>query len=314
MRDRDTTGDGTLDERLYGLQDANWNMVALIDPTATVEERFVYSPYGTPMFLSSAWSPTSDSFLWEYLFTGYSYDHAPGIYVVRNRQYTSVLGRWNTRDDIGYVDDASLYTYVGSSPLSGADPFGQLDINLSFTNPFTGLAGLLCGSFTLDFSYAVQAPIGIYQIINNIKEMQWLQCGFPFVLGLAALESQLQYLIGTDLSLNTVIICNSIGVLQNRCCPIQQIQLSAVVNVLATISLPNPWAPNKAQFLFGLQLPVGGEIDVGICLPSVCPCPQPLPPLKKQLLLNDINLGAPYNLDIILLPFIIIDSLKQLLP
>ncbi len=29
LRDRDTTGDGTLDERLYALQDANWNVVAV---------------------------------------------------------------------------------------------------------------------------------------------------------------------------------------------------------------------------------------------------------------------------------------------
>ena len=36
LRDRDTTGDGTLDERLFALQDPNWNVTALSDPTGAV--------------------------------------------------------------------------------------------------------------------------------------------------------------------------------------------------------------------------------------------------------------------------------------
>jgi YD repeat-containing protein len=51
LRDRDTTGNGTLDERLYSLQDANWNVTAIIDAAGAVQERFAYSAYGTPLFL-----------------------------------------------------------------------------------------------------------------------------------------------------------------------------------------------------------------------------------------------------------------------
>src|SRR5690606_21594962 len=46
LRDRDTDGNGTLDERLYALSDALFNVVALTDDTGGVKERFAYQPYG----------------------------------------------------------------------------------------------------------------------------------------------------------------------------------------------------------------------------------------------------------------------------
>ena len=39
LRDRDTTGNGVLDERLYALQDANWNVTSIADTTGTIVER-----------------------------------------------------------------------------------------------------------------------------------------------------------------------------------------------------------------------------------------------------------------------------------
>jgi len=47
LRDRDSDGNGTLNERRYCLQDANWNTVALSDETGTITQRFCYQPYGT---------------------------------------------------------------------------------------------------------------------------------------------------------------------------------------------------------------------------------------------------------------------------
>ena len=43
LRDRDTNNDGTLDERLYALQDANWNVIALADTAGTVTAQFLGS-------------------------------------------------------------------------------------------------------------------------------------------------------------------------------------------------------------------------------------------------------------------------------
>src|SRR5436189_405887 len=46
LRDRDTNADGALDERLYALQDANWNVTALTSSSGDVQERYAYDAYG----------------------------------------------------------------------------------------------------------------------------------------------------------------------------------------------------------------------------------------------------------------------------
>src|SRR5690606_21234991 len=121
-RDRDTTGNGILDERLYALQDTNWNVVALADPAGTVQERFAFSAYGTPLFLSAGFvSIDGSSFEWDVLYCGYRIDPG-GLYYVRNRFLHSRLGNWITRDPIGYADGMSLY--AAYFVLGGVDPSG----------------------------------------------------------------------------------------------------------------------------------------------------------------------------------------------
>jgi len=50
-RDRDAdndsvTGTNGLEERLYAIHDANYNVTALINTSGNVVERYVYDPYG----------------------------------------------------------------------------------------------------------------------------------------------------------------------------------------------------------------------------------------------------------------------------
>jgi len=109
LRSRDTNNNGTLDERLYGAQDANWNVSTLFDAGGTAQERYAYAAYGTPMFLTPTYGPraasTSD---WETLFCGYQYDNATGLYTARNRGLSPLLGVWLQRDPVGYRDGLSL--------------------------------------------------------------------------------------------------------------------------------------------------------------------------------------------------------------
>src|SRR5205814_5845974 len=46
LRDRSTANNGTLDERLWVQQDANYNVTALINGSGSVVERYAYDPYG----------------------------------------------------------------------------------------------------------------------------------------------------------------------------------------------------------------------------------------------------------------------------
>src|SRR5262249_753565 len=110
LRDRDTDANGTLDERLYALQDGNWNVIALTDTGGDVQERYAYQAYGTPKFLTPAFANrASSSYGWETLFCGYSCDLATRIYRVRSRIYHSPLGSWIQRDALAYGNGMSLY-------------------------------------------------------------------------------------------------------------------------------------------------------------------------------------------------------------
>ena len=125
LRDRDTNADGILDERLYALQDANWNVVALADTTGEIVERYSYSAYGTPVFLDSSHvARVSSLYNWNILYCGYRWDNLSQKYQVRYRNLWSHLGRWERRDPIGYQGGINLYCYVRNRTLINTDPRG----------------------------------------------------------------------------------------------------------------------------------------------------------------------------------------------
>ena len=128
LRDRDTTDpkNGTLDERLYALQDANWNVTSIAGSDGTIQERYAYSAYGAPSVLTTAFATRANSdYAWESLFGGYRFDFGTVNYHVRHRNLLSRLGCWNRRDPIGYAGkDSNLYRYVRDNPLVYGDPKG----------------------------------------------------------------------------------------------------------------------------------------------------------------------------------------------
>jgi uncharacterized protein RhaS with RHS repeats len=46
LRDFATGAPGTLNQRLWVQQDANWNVTALVNGSGVVVERYIYTPYG----------------------------------------------------------------------------------------------------------------------------------------------------------------------------------------------------------------------------------------------------------------------------
>ena len=148
LRDRDTTGGGTLNDRKYALQDANWNMSALTVSNGLVGERYAYTPYGKPIFLSAAFIPRStSSYAWEILYCGYRYDAGTQLYSVRFRSYHSVLGVWLVRDFLNTIESLrTLYLYGSAMPLTHLDPLGLDDagntaigINVALSTSHVGL-------------------------------------------------------------------------------------------------------------------------------------------------------------------------------
>ena len=112
-------------ERLYSIQDANWNVTALSDSAGDVVERYHYSAYGEPEFFTGAFALAAlSSYDVETLYCGYRWDSILGSYSVRNRVLWPHLGRWDRRDPIGFAVGLNLYEYSSDSPLGGVDPSG----------------------------------------------------------------------------------------------------------------------------------------------------------------------------------------------
>ena len=66
--------------RLYALQDANWNVVALVDTSGAVQERFSYTAFGTATALNPNFSApySGTNFQWTRLFAGMDVDAETG--------------------------------------------------------------------------------------------------------------------------------------------------------------------------------------------------------------------------------------------
>ncbi len=139
LRDENTGTNGLCDDdRLYYLNDANFNVTALLDTAGEALERYVYSPYGVVTIYDATWTNTrsTSSYANVTLYTGRELDSETGLYYYRNRYYDARLGRFVSRDPIyRYVanpswlarfgnSDASLFVYGASNPTKRRDPLG----------------------------------------------------------------------------------------------------------------------------------------------------------------------------------------------
>ncbi len=128
LRDRDTDSNGTMDERIYPLQDANWNTTALLISSGTVVERYTYSPFGEVTFRDASGSVISSSVKdWIFLHQG-GEKIAVGVYEFRNRIYSPTLGRWLSNDPLGFeAGDVNNFRYLKNNTLNNLDPIGLID-------------------------------------------------------------------------------------------------------------------------------------------------------------------------------------------
>jgi RHS repeat-associated protein len=108
------------------MSDALGNLTAITNASGTMEERYGYEAYGTPRFMNASFgSISSSAYDWNVLYASYKWDEETGYYQVRNRYLHPGLGRWLTRDPIGYDGGVNLYAYVGNRPVNEVDPSGE---------------------------------------------------------------------------------------------------------------------------------------------------------------------------------------------
>jgi hypothetical protein len=89
QRDTDTSGTGLTAtgasyQRLWAVEDANDSVVALVNASQAVVERYAYDPFGTATVLTGSYgSRSSSSYGWVYLFQDGRQDGVTGTYSFR---------------------------------------------------------------------------------------------------------------------------------------------------------------------------------------------------------------------------------------
>ncbi|OAI41010.1 hypothetical protein AYO40_00590 [Planctomycetaceae bacterium SCGC AG-212-D15] len=125
LRDRDSTGSGVLNERLFGMHDPNWNLVGVCDQYGSVQERYGYDAYGISSVLNPALLVLSASaFDQEIRYAGGRWDSESGLNSYGHRITNPILGIWMSRDPLRMSVGMNLVEYVGSNPLNRTDPSG----------------------------------------------------------------------------------------------------------------------------------------------------------------------------------------------
>ena len=122
-RDTDTSGTGltatgTSYIRLFSIQDANYNIVALVNTSGSVVERYAYDPFGAVTVMTGSYGArSSSSYDWVYGFQGGRQDMITGNNLFRARNEDPSAGAWTSLDPIGHLGSSgNLYGFVDNNP------------------------------------------------------------------------------------------------------------------------------------------------------------------------------------------------------
>src|SRR6185437_6682304 len=117
--------DDATPQRLYAVQDANFDLTAICDTSANVKERYLFDPYGNRTIMHASWTIISSSaYAWSIGHQGLMHDTESGLIYNRNRMIHPFIGGFIVRDPIFYSDGTNLYEYTHSSPIILTDPTG----------------------------------------------------------------------------------------------------------------------------------------------------------------------------------------------
>jgi len=101
----------------YYHADGLGSITGLSDATGTMVQTYSYDAFGNVTPSGAISQP--------FAFTGREYDAETSMYFYRARYYDPVVGRFVTRDPIGFAGgDVNLFAYVENSPVNLIDPDG----------------------------------------------------------------------------------------------------------------------------------------------------------------------------------------------
>jgi RHS repeat-associated protein len=165
LRDRDTDANGTLDERLWVQQDANWNVTALVNGSGAVVERYAYDPYGSVTVHDASYGTRSgSSYAWTQGFQGMFFDATAGLSDQRARWYSPTLGRWVSVDPLRFKGrDVDLYRAFKNNPPMHTDPKGETVMTVGVGGDFVFVVG---GGFSVVYAWDDCGNYGYFVVMN----------------------------------------------------------------------------------------------------------------------------------------------------
>ncbi len=104
-------------EVYYYHADGLGSITALTDKKQKVVESYTYSSFGEI-------KQNGDKVKNAFTFTGREWDKETDLYYYRARYYDAKMGRFISRDPIGFEGGMNLYGYVNNLPTTLVDPFG----------------------------------------------------------------------------------------------------------------------------------------------------------------------------------------------
>lgn len=137
-----TTGKTTY----YYHADGLGSIVALTDQSGKVVQTYEYDSFGNL-------KDQMNRFKQPFMYTGREWDKETGLYYYRARYYDSMVGRFLSKDPIGFGGGVNFYGYVRNNPISFVDPFGKdsllfngtlvywVDNSGSVTSTYSGISG-----------------------------------------------------------------------------------------------------------------------------------------------------------------------------
>jgi RHS repeat-associated protein len=119
--------DDATPERLYAMQDANFNLTGICNSSGGVVERYLFDPYGNRAIMNGSWGAISASaYNWSIGHQGLMHDVESGLVYNRYRLLHPIVGSMSQREPYGskYIDTVNLYEYELSSPVFNLDSRG----------------------------------------------------------------------------------------------------------------------------------------------------------------------------------------------
>ena len=152
--------------KTYYHRNQQYSVIALTSSTGAVQERYAYTAYGEPTVTNASGTVlTSSAQQNRYLYTGQEWDNVTQQYHFNARTYDAKLGRFSSRDPIGYGSYENQYAYVANRSLCYVDPSGMQSVvticrvELRCGNVMSGYKH--CGVVVNDTEYGMSGDAGM---------------------------------------------------------------------------------------------------------------------------------------------------------